>query len=279
MEVLTSADANAPESPSTADLTRAEALLRSASMLLASGSHWEAAQLIHTEIAGLLRVPSPRADAYPSQRAAEEAHERLLREARTKIAHPLPRARYRELRLRLPQWASWAAVITVTAGLTLRYALGVVSRTNWQRQHPEGNWISRYYPAQDFKGNPLVRYDVGIDYNWGKGAPAQAMDRDRWSARWDTCVVVAADLDLSLTLNAVSSGELFVDDAGLIDLSRHGGKRTETILLQRGVRHLRVDFQDMSGRARLSLEGLNFEGTDAYQFRRPILSGDEVRCN
>jgi hypothetical protein len=178
---------------------------------------------------------------------------------------------------RLPQWASWSIVVVIAVGLTLRYAYALMSRSHWQRQHPEGNWISRYYPSTNFKGYPLVRYDTGINYQWGKGAPAQAMDPDHWSARWDTCLIVKENIDLRLLLVADDSATLKVDEVARLEVKKPG-QAESSISINQGVHRLRVDFEEERGSAKVRLGGLDFDGTENYEFRRPQLDGDSIRC-
>jgi hypothetical protein len=259
-------------------LEQVESLLRSASLLLAKGPHLPAVQLLHAEIQ---RILQPRkleipGRPYASRADAENLHRKLLDWSRQRRV--ASRFDFFPLRRRLPEWLSWVTVLVVTGGLTLRYAYALASRANWKRQHPEGNWISRYYPRSNFAGSPLVRFDVGVDYDWGKGAPAQAMDRDHWSARWDTCVVVTSDVNLTLQLTADDSAQLIIDDALLLNVPKPGHTSTE-VTLRQGIRHLRVDFQEQQGSAKVRLEGLNLDGTNSYTFDRPTLNGDTVRCD
>lgn len=259
-------------------LAHPESLLRSASVLLAKEAHLPAVYVLHCEILRALGHSADSLRPYNSRRDAEQRHRKLL-DCYSK-AHKSAQfsSHLTRLRLRLPEWASWTTILLLTVGLTLRYAWAVASRTNWAQQHPEGNWVSRYYPKHDFQGYPLVRYDVGVDYDWGSGAPAQAMARDHWSARWDTCVIVTSDVDLNLRLSADDSARLVVDEMTLLEVVKPG-RAEGKVTLRQGTRHVRVDFQEKQGSARIRLEGINFEGTDLYNFERPELDGDTVRCH
>jgi len=215
--------------------------------------------------------------SYTSSLQAEEEHRRLLAEYAQRRAQSKAAARLKDLWRRLPEWAPWAIVLVVTAGLVMRYAVAFADRVIWQRQYPEGNWISRYYTSRRFEGSPLIRYDVGVDYNWGMQPPVETMPRDEWSARWDTCVVVTADVALELRLVADDSAKLILDEVPLIVIKKPGRKDAR-LLLRSGLRHLRVDFQEGRRKAEVHLTGLNFDGTESYHFQRPVFDGAELRC-
>jgi hypothetical protein len=260
-------------------VARAEALLRSVSVLLARGDQAEAARALHTQVEQELgRSSSARPRPYTSQGEAEEAHRRLSCELARERAKALPAAGWQELLGRLAQRLAWVAVFGIVAGLFLRYGYALVDRTRWQYQHPDGAWISRYYNRRNFQDYLLTRYDVGIDYDWGKGAPAEAMDRDHWSAKWDTCLIAKTDVKLKLALTVDDAGKLLLDEVLHIDIHQSNTKRA-SIKLTPGAHHLQVQYQERRKGAKVRLDGLDYKGTEVYHFQRPRLEGDEARCD
>jgi hypothetical protein len=266
--------------PGVVDLERVDEMLQAAALLMGRGENLHAVMVLHREIRQSLEplAESSPPEQYSSVRQAEEQHRSLVDLLARRRSWPARRSWLRDWRNRLPQWASWVIVIAVGGGLCLRYAWAALDRTKWQRQHPEGNWISRYYSNQKFEGYPLVRYDVGVDYDWGRGAPAKAMVRDRWSVRWDTCFVVQTDLTLDLQLISDDASKLIVDDVPVIQVGPKPGTSKGSVAFQRGVHRLRVEFQEGQGEALIHLQGLDFDGTETYAFQRPVLDGQEVRC-
>jgi len=257
-----------------------EELLRASAFLLGRGGFLPAVWILHREIEKRLAAVQapPVPEPYLSYRVAEQHHRRLMEARGVRRITARGWLWPRDLRERLPRWAAWAIVGVVAGGLCLRYALAVLDRNLWQRQHPEGNWISRYYSNVKFEGYPLVRYDTGVDYDWGKNAPAKAMVRDRWSVRWDTCLIVTEPTPLNLRLTSDDSSKLVVDDNIAIDVGPKPGSKGGNIIFQPGTHRIRVDFREDQGEAVIHLEGLDFEGTSAYRFQRPVLQGDVVSC-
>lgn len=266
------------ETPTRVDVTRAEALLRAASVLLARGNVGNAVDALHAELRRELQQPKEgEAGANASRCELEDEHRRLATELSRQRARVRPHSR-RDLLQRLPMWVAWVAVVAVVVGLMLRYTYAIFDRWRWSRQYPEGPWISRYYETSDFKKLQVVRYDVAIDYDWGKGSPAEAMDRDYWSATWDACLIVAVPVELALSLYADDRGKVIVDDALRIRVSASGTKSVRFTLAP-GSHHFRVEYVERRRGAKLKLQGLDFAGTESYRFQRPRLEGDTPRCD
>jgi hypothetical protein len=246
--------------------------------LLASGE-LGAVRLLHGEIHRELALGDTFAhSAYASNSEAQEEHRRLSSELGRQRARLQSGRGWKKRWQRFVLWATWVAVIGVGGGLVLRYAYALLNRTRWQHEHPTGVWISRYYRDPDFKEQALSRYDVAINYDWGKGAPAEAMSRDEWSGTWDTCVLASTAVKLKLSLLADDGAKFIVDDVLQLRVRRRV-TQSGTVTLQPGVHHLRVEYQERRRVARLRLEGLNFEGTESYQFQRPRVEGDSIRCD
>jgi len=162
--------------------------------------------------------------------------------------------------------------------LTLRYACSVLDEANWARQHPEGNWISRYYTNPRFEGFPLVRYDVGVNSDFDKRGPSKRGSGDYFSARWDTCLVVTRDVSVPLQMESDDHSTLWLDSVAQIEIAPGPGRKSGSVFLRQGLRHLRVEFVEELGMALIRLDGLELEGTDTYRFQRPVLEGEDVRC-
>jgi hypothetical protein len=254
------------------DVPRAEGLLRSASLLLARGRQLDAPHALHVELARELGQAPPA--AYASPRQAEEAHRQLSAELARQRGKSRATSTRQWLARRLPQWAAWASTCAILAFLVLRYGYALYSRWGWQHQHPDGPWISRYYSKRNFQEYQLTRYDVGIDYNWGKGAPAEAMDRDHWSALWDTCLVVKKEKKVPVTLMADDVGKLWIDDTLKITIKTVNTKRA-TLHLEPGIHHLRVEYQERRRGSKVKLSGLDPNGNEFYSFQRPRLEGEK----
>ncbi|MEO8183083.1 MAG: PA14 domain-containing protein [Deltaproteobacteria bacterium] len=232
---------------------------------------------MHKEIRRELGQPYDCLPSYLSQREAEEQHRQLWLESSQRSLSDEPGSWLQRWRQRLPQWTSWTIVTIVVGGLLLRYALAILDRTRWQHEHPEGNWISRYYSDPDFKDFLLSRYDVAVSYSWGRRGPSQAMARDQWSATWDTCMIATAPLELELRLVADDAGKFILDDSLQIRV-RGRRPKSATVSIAPGVHHLRVEYQERRRGSKLQLQGLEFAGTGAYRFQRPHLEGVEMRC-
>jgi hypothetical protein len=255
-------------------------LFRAASDLLRRGVELEALQVLHAELAQLLGEPAEiRIPArYSSLSEARAQHDRLISGWAAREPGPAPTSPLRELWDRRPPWFSRIAVAVLFLLLTLRYVWTVTYGKNWSQQNPEGNWISRFYKNGTFEGYPLLRYDVGVDADWGAGAPADSVKKDNFSARWDTCLLVTQDVVVALALDSDDSSKFFVDDQLQFEVEPGPGHNSASVAFHRGLRHVRVDFNERKGMAMVQLSGFESEGTEAYSFRRPVVEGLELRC-
>ena len=259
---------------------RAEELLRAATLLLEQGSFLNAVHLLHADaerISGPVEG-SPLPERYESREQAEGRHALLL--ARVDDAQqgsPAGRT-LRRLMRRAPIWVAWSIVLVLGLGLLFRSSSAWFKSSNWKNEHAEGSWVSRYYGNTRFEGTALTRNDISANRDFRSRSPAPGIPKDRWSARWDTCLVVTQATELSLQLASDDGSKLLVDEVAQLEVGPRPGKKSGLISLQQGVRHLGVELIDKGGKAFVRLEGLNFEGSDTYTFRRPKLEGDDVHC-
>jgi hypothetical protein len=258
---------------------RAEELLKAASLLLERGSFLHAVHALHADTEKLLgpTKESPLPEQYDSREQAEGRHEGLLAQLdQAREGSPAGRTLRRLLR-RAPTWAAWSIVLVLGVGLLVRSGSSLFTTSQWKNEHADGSWLSRYYRNTRFEGAALLRNDISPSHDFRSRSPAPGVSKDRWSARWDTCLVVTKDTELSLQLASDDGSKVLLDEVVQLELPRPG-KKARTISLRPGVRHLGVELVDKGGKAFVRLEGLHLEGTDTYTFRRPELEGEDVRC-
>jgi hypothetical protein len=170
-------------------------------------------------------------------------------------------------------------VLVLGLGLLVRSGASLFKMWGWKNEHAAGNWISRYYGNTRFEGTALMRNDLNASHDFRSRSPAPGIPKDRWSARWDTCLVVTQGTELSLELASDDGSKVLVDEVVQLEVGPRPGKKSGMISLQQGVRHLGVELVDKGGKSFVRLGGLNFEGSDTYTFRRPELEGDDVHCD
>lgn len=256
-----------------------EGLFRAARVLLAEGGHLDALPLLHIAMQNALGVAvagAPRL-RYRSQSEAREQHALLVLAWQERTLQRPAAGTLRALWRRRPYWFTSALTGVIISLLALRYAWAT-HHADWARQHPEGSWISRFYATPDFQGYPLVRYDIAVNYDFGLSGAADSMPKDQFSARWDTCAVVAQEVTLSLRLDSDDSSTLWVDGMPQLAVEPGPGSNSGQVVLRQGVHHLSVDIIEKTGPAMIRLEGLEAEGVDAYHLQRPAIDGMEVRC-
>jgi len=267
-----------PESRFDSEGAEFEELLRAAQLLLDRGLHLDAIGILHAEISRAIASDDAGSSPTPASLADARRHQSQLATQWRRQQTPPMRGAWLRLRRAVDAWTTKAIMLVVLAGLSLRYVWATSNKSAWPRQHPEGNWISRFYSNPSREGFPLVRYDVGINADFGVGAPARSMSGDHFSAVWDTCLVVTKDTSVVLELTSDDASKLVLDAVPQIEIGPTAGARSSTVLLRRGLRHLRVEFIENEGTAMVRLNGLDPDGNNSYRLERPVVQGNDVNC-
>jgi hypothetical protein len=114
-------------------------------------------------------------------------------------------------------------------------------------------WRGEYYNNINLSGSPLVRNDVRVDFDWGKGNPAKGISADNFSVRWTRQL----DFDARtyrFNIRVDDGVRLWVDGQLLIDHWSDGGMRTYSVErpMTQGKHDVRVEMYERTGRAAVS---------------------------
>ena len=125
----------------------------------------------------------------------------------------------------------------------------------WERLATYPDWKGEYWPNRDLSSSPvLVRNDLAIDFDWGKGSPAAAIPGDRFSARWTREATFEKGTYRFYAL--VDDGmRLWVDGDLAIDAwSDHDAQwLTTDYALVKGARTITVEYYERIGNARIQV--------------------------
>jgi len=114
-------------------------------------------------------------------------------------------------------------------------------------------WRGEYYGNRELRGEPaLVRDDADVNFDWGRSASATSLPADDFSVRW----VRTAEFDgttYRFHVWADDGFRLWVDDRLILDAWWDGGLRERTMDYTpvRGTHHLRVEYYERTGEARI----------------------------
>ncbi len=120
---------------------------------------------------------------------------------------------------------------------------------------PAFGLTATYYSTKDFKGSFHERLDGSIDFNWGRGSPMKGLPKDKFSVRWEGCIVVQEGEKPALLGGADDGMRVYLNDELIID---NGGKHKykEVRAKQRlkpGVYKLKVEYSEANKDARAFL--------------------------
>ncbi len=143
----------------------------------------------------------------------------------------------------------------------------------------EGPWRAAYYPTIDFQGEPVVRREGDVRFDWKRKGPTPELPEDAFSARFDVCMELPEALEIAFQLVSDDGSRLFIDGALAIDnWGRHGERaRGAEIPVSAGMHHLRVEYFDARHGAGLELRAsLYGEVPDALPVRYLRYPGDDL---
>ena len=101
----------------------------------------------------------------------------------------------------------------------------------WERLAVFPQWRGEYYPNPTLSGNPtVVRNDLAVDFNWGRGVPASGLPADNFSVWWTW--TLSFDEGLYRLHATVDDGvRVYVDGTLVIDDWRDGGRRRSPAII------------------------------------------------
>lgn len=135
----------------------------------------------------------------------------------------------------------WGKRAAVWGGLLTAFVL--VALRPWQTEDV-GPWRAAYYPTEKFEGRPDVRREVDVAFDWDKDPPTDSIPSDRFGARFDSCLVLDEDTEVTFQVVSDDGSKVYVDGEVVIDnWEKHRPTaRGEKMELSAGVHHLRVDY-------------------------------------
>ncbi|HXF61630.1 MAG TPA: PA14 domain-containing protein, partial [Caldilineaceae bacterium] len=125
----------------------------------------------------------------------------------------------------------------------------------WEEVGEFGDWRGEYFANTGLNGPPaFVRNERAVDFNWGRGGPANNFPTDRFSVRWTRSLHLDAGT-YRFHLRIDDGARLYVDNQLIIDEWRNGSVReaTSDIYLDYGVHSLRVEYYEDAGEAVVQL--------------------------
>ena len=146
---------------------------------------------------------------------------------------------------------------------------------------PANGWWGQYYNNRDLSGSPAFsRLDPAISFDWGTGAPAQGLDVNQFSVRWERTINTTAGTYLFGAL-ADDGVRVYVDGQLLIDEWHNAGNQVYTAerVLTSGNHRIRVEYYESGGDALIAFgweRSSDFPQWRAEYYNNTSLSGTPV---
>ena len=148
------------------------------------------------------------------------------------------------------RWGIRAAVVLASVTAFVLLAL-----RPWQSEDV-GPWRAAYYPNKSFDGQPDLRREVDVAFDWLLDPPTDSIPADYFSARFDTCLVLEEDTDIAFQLTSDDGSRLYIDGKKRVNnWPKHNARvvKGERVSLSAGVHHLRVEYYERDRSAKLHL--------------------------
>lgn len=149
------------------------------------------------------------------------------------------------------------------------------------RDFREGPWRGAYYSTIDFQGEPLVRREGDVRFDWKRRAPTPELPEDAFSVRWDTCMDLPESRAVTFQLVSDDGSRLYIDGELAVDnWGRHGERsRGADVPLEAGMHHLRVEYFDDRHSAAIELRASIYgELPDMLPVRLLQYPGDDLEA-
>jgi hypothetical protein len=218
---------------------------KDAAVLLAIG--WRSIEALSDSAGAWLS----RLEGSPSRLDLRLALAELARTIRAQDAwrikvHGSRRERVVRLAARIALWTSGVVlVVAIATGLVVSLSIP---------NYDEG-LTATYYTKRGQTGHSFERTDHQVSFSWGTGAPMKGVGRDRFSVRWEGCLIVEPGPKPTLVAGADDSVRVRIDGVKVIEDWKSHRFRTRTARdgLAPGVHRIRVDYEEFTGDARVFL--------------------------
>lgn len=183
----------------------------------------------------------------------EEALLVHVRDARRLLAGLEPELGGRPLRRRRLRLAIASVSVALLLGPLLAYT---ATRTEVPGTGP---WRSSYYPDRMLESKPTVVREDDIDHDWDDRPPLEDIPPDKFSAQFDTCLLITEPVEAVFQVNANDGARVLVGGELIIDAWERDGKTRRRgfgsgfATLEPGVHHLRVEYFESLGKQSIYL--------------------------
>ena len=134
-------------------------------------------------------------------------------------------------------------------------------------------WQSQYYGNETFEGNPIVKSHSALDFNWGSNAPDKNIPSDFFSARFTK--FIEFDKGVYRIVGEVDDKvKVYIDNQLIYEIDKAGHHMIDELVeVPIGKHEVHVEYVELSGNARLSLDFEKPEGWTAKYYENATFKG------
>jgi hypothetical protein len=128
-------------------------------------------------------------------------------------------------------------------------------------------------------GSPaVVTLAASPDRNWGQAGPGVGLPNDRFSARFETCLLLDAGANVVFTIGSDDGARLYVDDKEVLSAwtTQPYTLHRQWVPLERGAHALRLEYFQETEEAQLSFDAHVEHSASSPKLRLP--ASREPQC-
>jgi beta-N-acetylglucosaminidase len=137
-------------------------------------------------------------------------------------------------------------------------------------------WLAKYYDNVEFQGTPIYDSHKSLNFNWSGESPQSSIPKDNFSAEFEK------ELDFeggvySLVGESDDLVKVYIDNKLVYDINKPGHHKYDKLVeISKGSHQIRVEYVELTGGARVSLDFVKPTGWVAKYYDNVNLQGSPV---
>lgn len=140
---------------------------------------------------------------------------------------------------------------------------------------PNG-WVAKYYKNTDLKGTPVIKEHSDLNFNWKAGSPDSAIPNDYFSASFEKEMNFSGGI-YKVTGHVDDKIKIYIDDQLKYQITNPGHHVMDGLIdIPKGNHKVRVEYVELTGNARVSLDFTSPQGWIAKYYKNTSFQGTPV---
>jgi beta-N-acetylglucosaminidase len=140
---------------------------------------------------------------------------------------------------------------------------------------PQG-WVGKYYDNKDLQGTPVLKEHDALSFDWSYGSPASTIPSDYFSATYERTLTFEGGI-YQLAGRSDDLVKVYIDNQLVYDITQPGSHKLEEFIeIPKGKHNVRVEYVELTGGAKLSLDFVKSDGWVAKYYDNTSMQGTPI---